>query len=1121
MPVVNPEKLIALQLNADEIRNICILAHVDHGKTSLTDALIATNGIISPKLAGKIRYLDSRPDEQLRGITMESSAISLYFSLLRRSAREATPVQKEYLINLIDSPGHIDFSSEVSTASRVCDGALVLVDAVEGVCSQTVTVLRQTWTERLKPLLVINKIDRLIVELKMSPSEAYSHLSKLLEQVNAVIGSFFQGERMEEDLQWRERVEEKVAAKAALEEEKAQKKAAKATSESLDESESIATSGVEGTFEEKDDEDLYFAPENNNVIFSSAVDGWAFTVKQFASLYEKKLGMKRSILEKVLWGDFYLEPKTKRILGAKHLKGRVLKPMFVQLVLDNIWAVYEATTGGNKGKGDPVMVEKITKSLSLTIPPHILRSRDSRAIMSTIFSSWLPLSTAVLVSTIEHLPSPPVAQASRLPALIDASPGAKHVDPQIRDAMINIKTSKHDPVVAYVSKMVAVPESELPQSKRKTGGAMTGEEARDLARKKRAEFEKAQSALTGDATDSGLNGMTQALGESSLEEVNGSATLDLSRTADLEHLIGFARLYSGILSVGDSVYVLPPKFSPANPDVTPIPQKVTVTSLYLLMGRGLEALTSVPAGVVFGVAGLEGHILKSGTLCSQLEGAVNLAGVNRGSQPIVRVALEPANPGDLDKMIKGMKLLEQSDPCAQYEVLENGEHVVLTAGELHLERCLKDLRERYARCEIQAGEPIVPYRETTVEALDMNPPKNKDLPRGTVIGTTTSKQISIRLRVRPLPPTVTEFLEKNIGAIRRFYSEKKAREGGEPSKSINGGKVDDEEEEEDREALPAAQGSMLSLLDFREKLRSTFADAKGEGDIWTDVVEKICAFGPRRVGPNILIDATKQDICQKFLQEGNETPTDSTQDPSRSSLHPSDFSDKITHAFQLATAQGPMCHEPIQGIAVFLEEVTINSTPTTTQSDIEAQQQQHQPPTTSSSSSSTDHHLGRLTGEIIKTTHTAIHTAFFDYSPRLLLAIYSLEIACPTPVLGRVYSVLSRRRGRILTEELKEGTPFYQISALLPVVESFGFSDEIRKRTSGAAQPQLVFKGFEVLDEDPYWVPRSEEELEDFGEKGDRERVSARYLEGVRRRKGMVVQRKVVGDAEKQKTLKR
>tara|TARA_R110002003_G_scaffold388_11_gene19360 strand:+ start:3934 stop:5076 length:1143 start_codon:yes stop_codon:yes gene_type:complete len=275
---------------------------------------------------------------------MESSAISLYFSLLRRSAPDAQPEQKEFLINLIDSPGHIDFSYEVSTASRLCDGAVVLVDAVEGVCSQTVTVLRQTWIEKLKPLLVINKMDRLITELKMSPGEAHTHLSKLVEQVNAVMGSFYQGERMEDDLRWREKMEERLNAVAA---EKTDTK----PSSVLENGDSIDTTSTPAEYEEKDDEDIYFAPEKNNVIFGSAIDGWAFTVRQFAVLYERKLGIKRSVLEKVLWGDFYLDPKTKRVLSSKHLRGRHLKPMFVQLVLENIWAIYEATTGGNNGKG--------------------------------------------------------------------------------------------------------------------------------------------------------------------------------------------------------------------------------------------------------------------------------------------------------------------------------------------------------------------------------------------------------------------------------------------------------------------------------------------------------------------------------------------------------------------------------------------------------------------------------------------------------------------------------------------------------------------------------------------------------------------------------------------------
>ncbi|KAB8261739.1 P-loop containing nucleoside triphosphate hydrolase protein [Aspergillus pseudonomiae] len=1081
MPVVNVEDLVRLQQKPDDIRNICILAHVDHGKTSLTDSLIATNGIISPKLAGKIRYLDSRPDEQLRGITMESSAISLFFSMMRRPAPDAAPVAKEYLINLIDSPGHIDFSSEVSTASRLCDGAIVLVDAVEGVCSQTVTVLRQSWVEQLKPILVINKIDRLVTELKMSPSEAYSHMSKLLEQVNAVIGSFYQGERMEEDLQWRERMEER--ANAAAEKDRTKKQTHDDESTSADAAEYV----------ERDDEDLYFAPEKNNVIFCSAVDGWAFTIRQFAAIYEKKLGIKRAILEKVLWGDYYLDPKTKRVLGQKHLKGRALKPMFVQLVLDSIWAAYEATTGGGKGKGDPALLEKITKSLNINIPAYILRSRDPRNIMTTLFSMWLPLSTAVLVSVIEYLPSPRAAQEARLPALIEESPGSDFADKKVKDAMINFKTSSDEPVVAYVSKMVAIPESELSSSKKRSGATMSADEAREIARKKREEIAKMQAEANGEQQDDGYARITSAFENVTMDDNNQAPEED--EKEDPEHLIGFARLYSGTLSVGDSVYVLAPKFSPETPNASPVPQKVTVTDLYLLMGRSLEPLKSVPAGVIFGIGGLAGHVLKTGTLCSQLEGSINLAGVSLNTPPIVRVALEPANPADLGKMVTGLRLLEQSDPCAQYDVLPNGEHVILTAGELHLERCLKDLRERFAKCDIQTGETIVPYRETIVSAPEMAAPKNPDLGRGGVLAVSASKQLSIRLRVVPLPEAVTDYFTKHVGTIKRLQSQ---RHTAAEDKAANGTPEGTQQVETGDATDEAREGSILSLKDFRDELNKIFdEEVKEDKDLWKDVVDRITAFGPRRVGPNILVDATAVNTCEKFLLEDpKQQPTVNTETSSREALIVRDFCDKITYAFQLATGQGPLCQEPMQGTAVFLEEIAVNA-------------------------SEEELDLGRLTGEAIRLVRESISQGFLDWSPRIMLAMYSCEIQASTEVLGRVYGVITRRRGRILSETMKEGTPFFTILALLPVAESFGFAEEIRKRTSGAAQPQLIFAGFEALDEDPFWVPATEEELEDLGELADRENVAKRYMDAVRTRKGLVVQGRKLIDAEKQKTLKK
>ncbi|KAK3955287.1 P-loop containing nucleoside triphosphate hydrolase protein [Pseudoneurospora amorphoporcata] len=1083
MPVVQPEKLAKLQQNADDVRNICILAHVDHGKTSLTDALLATNGIISPKLAGKIRYLDSRPDEQQRGITMESSAISLYFSMLRRSAPDATPEAKEYLINLIDSPGHIDFSSEVSTASRLCDGAVVLVDAVEGVCSQTVTVLRQAWTEKLKPLLVINKIDRLVTELKMTPGEAYIHLSKILEQVNAVLGSFFQGERMEEDLNWRDRMEERVAAAAAKE---AQIAAGQPDSGELQ-------------FQEKDDEELYFAPEKNNVIFGSAIDGWAFTVRQFAGMYEKKLGIKRGLLEKVLWGNFYMDPKTKKVLGPKHLKGRPLKPIFVQLVLEPIWAVYNATVGVDSGKGDPALLEKITKSLNLTVPPHILRSRDPKLLLTTVFASWLPLSTALLVSVVESLPSPKAAQADRLPDLLSSVPGADHIDPKVKDAMVSFQKGPSAPMVAYVSKMVSVPESELPENKRR--GPLSPEEARELARKKRAEAIRAQG---GADADPDTNDLANAFNSTILTD-NAVPELE-ENPVEVEHLIGFARIYSGTLSVGDEIYVLPPKFSPADPYSQPVPKKVTVTALYMLMGRNLEALPSVPAGVVFGIRGLEGSgLLKSGTLCSQLEGSVNLAGIaNLAGRPIVRVALEPVNPYDLDKMIQGLHLLVQSDPCAEYEHFSSGEHVLSTAGELHLERCLTDLRDRFARCDIQAGAPIVPYRETIVRAEEMRPPANKELGRGVVVGVTSSKQVTVTLRVRPLPAPVTEFLLKNAAGIKRVYTDRQKAadiEDGAESPSVEAalenGTPSDVKIEEDEEVSQAT--TTLTPEELKKQLEAQLEGIKDK-EVWKDVIDRIASFGPKRTGANILVDATKDQLFSKAFSADkirNQAPTGDEK------LHPAHFSDKIMYGFQLATQQGPLCNEPVQGIAVFVEEVMVAQT-----EDDEA--------------SSARDRIGRLTGEVIKTVQQSIHKGFLDWSPRLMLAMYTCEIQASTEVLGRVYDVLTRRRGRVQSEAMNEGTPFFTIQALLPVAESFGFADDMRKRTSGAAQPQLIFTGYEILDEDPFWVPFTEDDLEDLGEFGDRENVAKRYMDSVRRRKGLLVEgRNVATNAEKQKTLKR
>ncbi|HIG96129.1 TPA: elongation factor EF-2 [Candidatus Woesearchaeota archaeon] len=166
-----------LMNNVENIRNVAIVAHVDHGKTTMTDSLVARAGLISKELAGSQRMMDFDEQEQARGITIKAANISLGFEFQG----------KDYLINLIDTPGHVDFGGHVTRAMRAVDGIVLVVDSVEGIMPQTETVLRQALKERAKPTVFINKIDRLINELKLDAAGMQQRLLKIMAGINKII----------------------------------------------------------------------------------------------------------------------------------------------------------------------------------------------------------------------------------------------------------------------------------------------------------------------------------------------------------------------------------------------------------------------------------------------------------------------------------------------------------------------------------------------------------------------------------------------------------------------------------------------------------------------------------------------------------------------------------------------------------------------------------------------------------------------------------------------------------------------------------------------------------------------------------------------------------------------
>ncbi|PIA61307.1 hypothetical protein AQUCO_00300683v1 [Aquilegia coerulea] len=1019
-----------------KIRNICILAHVDHGKTTLADHLIAGSGggVLHPKQAGKMRFMDYLDEEQRRAITMKSSSIGLQY--------------KGYGVNLIDSPGHMDFCSEVSTAARLSDGALVLVDAVEGVHIQTHAVLRQAWIEKLTPCLVLNKIDRLISELKLSPMEAYTRLLRIVHEVNGIM-SAYKSEKYLSD------VDQLLAGPI---------------SEMDDENQE---------FVEDDDEDT-FQPQKGNVAFVCALDGWGFCVGEFAEFYASKLGASAAVLRKAFWGPRYYNAKTKMIVGKKAIgAGSKVRPMFVQFVLEPLWQVYQAAT---EPDGDKGMLQKVVKSFNLSIPVRELQNKDPKVALQAVMSRWLPLSESILSMVVKCMPDPVTAQSFRVSRLL---PKREVLDDGacsdvlaeanlVRQSVENCDSSLEAPCVAFVSKMFAVPVKFLPQR--------------------------------------GPNGEVV----NNFNDESGVGESD-------ECFLAFARIFSGVISSRQKIYVLSALYDPLKGEsMQKHLQEAELHSLYLMMGQGLKPVASAKAGNVVAIRGLGHHILKSATL-SSTRNSWPFSSMVFQVAPTLRVAIEPSDPADMSALMKGLRLLNRADPFVEVNVSATGEQVLAAAGEVHLERCIKDLKERFAKVKMEVSPPLVSYKET-VEEEGSNPVENLKVLTGSsdcIEKTTPNKRCLVRVHVMKLPSMLTKVLNESSDLLAAIV-EGKARQSNtiiDPQKGKSGGVDENPIEVLKKRIVDAIEseiesGSKEIDKDRAEKYRS----------LWLQFLLRIWALGPRHVGPNILLvpdskgensDASVLIRGSSHVSErlgfvdicGTKRNEDSLETRSSLQMEAESLQNSVVSGFQLATGAGPLCDEPMWGLA-FLVEAYI--------SPVRGNLDESEPLT---------HHAdqhGIFTGQIMTAVKEACRAAMLQKKPRLVEGMYFCELNTPTEYLGAMYAVLARRRARVLKEEMQEGSSLFTVHAYVPVAESFGFADELRRWTSGASSALLLFSHWETLPEDPFFVPKTEEEIEEFGDGSSVLPNTARKLiDAVRRRKGLPVEEKVVRFASKQRTLAR
>ncbi|KAJ9459851.1 Elongation factor 2 [Diplonema papillatum] len=418
------EETLRLVQNARFVRNVAVVAHVDAGKSTLSDVLLKQSGLVSETASCA---LDSLEEEKARGITIKAAAVTLGY-------RGMLLPDNSCVINLIDCPGHVDFSSEVTASLRVADGAFAVVDAVEGMQVQTEAVVKLCLTQKVVPALVFNKIDRLILQLQLPSEEIYQRLSQTEDSLSRLCGEC--------------RIE-----------------------------------GFESTCREQLGRGVAPNAQEGTVVFASGLQGWGFTLDTFARLWSEKVGTSAETLRKKMWGDCFYSLRSKRFTssgvaedGAVHQRGfckLILEPI---LKIKDVCAEVVAVGAGEEGV-DVTRLGAVIGTLwahdaveagcaaarAAVKQEEGAGSSLGNAVFHAVLRSLLPAARSLVEVASRRLPSAKVAQAYRADVLV----GSDDNDDELgydSDGYDDLKEMRaavaacdaNGPLVAYVTKMVPV-----------------------------------------------------------------------------------------------------------------------------------------------------------------------------------------------------------------------------------------------------------------------------------------------------------------------------------------------------------------------------------------------------------------------------------------------------------------------------------------------------------------------------------------------------------------------------------------------------------------------------------------------------------------------------------------